>query len=330
VRSNVETLLSAQEVSRFKPEPSAVLPGQTEAWTHYRVASILWVNGSTHSALAELRECIRLEPVTAGWHKTLGLGLLQCGRVSEAVVELRTCCSLDPNQAEIHLWLGNSLWAKGDLEESVAEYRKALHLLPPYFPARRNLGIALLKKGATKDALAEFRQAIELQPNFSPPYTALSGVLANCPDQERRDPKQAAKLARQAIQLAQRAVEEQPINGGFWNWLGQAQYRAGNWSECLVALDRSMQLRNHTAGYLSIGATDPKGGDSFDYFFLAMAHARLGHMEDARDWYDKAIEWMNEYRPGDGELRYFRDEAAEVLGIHGRSAEDQTGQGLKE
>ena len=34
------------------------------------------------------------------------------------------------------------------------------------------------------------------------------------------------------------------------------------------------------------------GGSSFDWFFLAMAHWRLGDKDEARMWFDRAVEWM--------------------------------------
>ena len=57
------------------------------------------------------------------------------------------------------------------------------------------------------------------------------------------------------------------------------------------------------------------GGGVFDWFFLAMAHWKLGNQEEARRWYDKAVEWTDEHGPGDEELRRFRAEAAELLGV---------------
>jgi hypothetical protein len=48
------------------------------------------------------------------------------------------------------------------------------------------------------------------------------------------------------------------------------------------------------------------GGDSFDWFFLAMAHRRLDHDDQARAWYDKAVEWMDKNQPNNETLRGFR------------------------
>src|SRR5262249_55541740 len=106
---------------------------------------------------------------------------------------------------------------------------------------------------------------------------------------------------RAAVTYARRAVNLIPTEGNFWNTLGVAYYRARDWDEALSALYRSMELREE--------------GDSFDWFFLAMIHARLGHPERARQWYDKATHWFGQNRPGDAELYRFQIEAAESLGL---------------
>jgi hypothetical protein len=68
-----------------------------------------------------------------------------------------------------------------------------------------------------------------------------------------------------------------------------------------VALEKSAELSN--------------GGGAFDCFALAIAHARLGHPEQARKYYARAVEWTQAFKPNNDELRRFRAEAEEVLGI---------------
>jgi hypothetical protein len=46
-----------------------------------------------------------------------------------------------------------------------------------------------------------------------------------------------------------------------------------------------------------------------------MAHRQLGNRGEARDWYHKAVQWMDKNAPKNEELRRFRAEAAEVLGV---------------
>ena len=85
----------------------------------------------------------------------------------------------------------------------------------------------------------------------------------------------------------------------YWNTLGVARYRAGDFNAAVEALTKSMELH--------------AGGDGFDWFFLAMAHWQHGDKEQARKWYGQAIEWMDKNQPNDEELRRFRTEAADLL-----------------
>jgi hypothetical protein len=57
------------------------------------------------------------------------------------------------------------------------------------------------------------------------------------------------------------------------------------------------------------------GGDSTDWFFLAMTHWQLGDKDQARKWFDKAVTWMEKNQPGNDKLRRFRTEAEELLKI---------------
>jgi hypothetical protein len=59
------------------------------------------------------------------------------------------------------------------------------------------------------------------------------------------------------------------------------------------------------------------GGDAFDWFFVAMSKHKL-EQGDARQWFDKAVAWMDEHKPDDPELRRFRAEAAKVLGLEAK------------
>ena len=127
---------------------------------------------------------------------------------------------------------------------------------------------------------------------------SLAGFLATCPDARLRDPKRAVELARDAVERA-------PRSGWSWQVLGWARYRTGAWKDSIAALEKSIELRED-------------GGDSFQWFFLAMAHWQVGHKEQARQWYGRAVEWADKNRPADAQLRRFRAEAAQLLGLNER------------
>src|SRR6185436_9523516 len=102
-----------------------------------------------------------------------------------------------------------------------------------------------------------------------------------------------------AVELAQKAVELAPKDGAFWNTLGVAHYRAGDWKAAIDALEKSMELS--------------QGAESFNWFFLAIAHWQLGEEKKAHEFFDQAVQWMDKNQPNDEELRRFRAEAAELL-----------------
>jgi serine/threonine protein kinase/tetratricopeptide (TPR) repeat protein len=130
-------------------------------------------------------------------------------------------------------------------------------------------------------------------PNTLASMQNLIELLANCPDVKLRDPKRAVELAMNAVELA-------PRSGWSWHVLGWARYRNGAWKDSIADLEKSIAVRND-------------GGDSWHWFFLAMAHWQLGQKGKAREWYDRAVQWMDKYQPKHEELRRFRAEASELL-----------------
>jgi tetratricopeptide (TPR) repeat protein len=173
-------------------------------------------------------------------------------------------------------------------------------------PVRSELGKLLWATGRREEASALFGQAEQEWRKTSNQPRGRDALgwfwfLAACPDERFRKPKEA-------IELAEKAIEGSPKLGVLWRTLGVARYRAGDDRGAVTALEKSLELGVNGWGY----RTRP---DSSEWFFLAMAHWRLGDKEQARKWYDKAVEWTDKNRPGDPELRRFREEAAEVLGV---------------
>jgi WD40 repeat protein/Tfp pilus assembly protein PilF len=262
-------------------------------------------------------------------HLSLGNALSAKGQLAEAVVEYSKATELDPKYAYAHFCLGQALYGKGQLDKAIAEYQEAIHLKPNYGcafsklglalhgkglvdeaiaackegvrlgPAEHvdhhiNLGMVLTRKGLTGEAIACYRRAIEVAPKNARILNDLSWLLATCSDARFRDPVRAVELAKNAVAMRRE-------DGTIWKTLGAAHYRAGNWKEAVAALEKSMELR--------------QGGNSYDWFFLAMAHWQLGERKTPRDWYDKAVKWMDQNQPKNEELRLFRAEAAGLLKI---------------
>jgi tetratricopeptide (TPR) repeat protein len=133
-------------------------------------------------------------------------------------------------------------------------------------------------------------------------FNNLAWLMATCPDTNFRD-------AEGAVTYGKRAVAVSPTDRNCWNTLGVAYYRAGELEEAKNALYRSMELRNE--------------GDSYDWFFLASIHYKLGHKDRAREWYDRAVERLRQIEQTAygsvadqlDELYRFEVETAGVLGL---------------
>jgi tetratricopeptide (TPR) repeat protein len=260
----------------------------------------------------------------------LGALLKNAGRLEEAAGEFRRAVAItDALAAEFpeepyYQYLRAKCWSNlgtvlrrfpGHREEGIRLHRQAIQactVLVAKFPEHRPyrtelvrshfaLGIALGLAGRWKEAeqayetaLAQCRDLPRHDDDNQPAsvHNELAWLLATCPDAAVRDGAKAVALARKAVELEPK--------GEYWNTLGVAHYRAGNFKEGVAALETSMKLRN--------------GGDSSDWFFLAMAHWQLGDKEQARRWYDKALGWMLQHRPKDEELCRFRAEAEALLG----------------
>jgi serine/threonine-protein kinase len=180
--------------------------------------------------------------------------------------------------------------------EQLAHYR--------FFLAGVLAGQGLKPQGAEEylKAVDAFETAARCAPDNARMLNNLAWHLATSDVPTVRDPTRAVVLAR-------RAVELDPDNALFWDTLGVAYYRAGNWSKAVTALERRLALvpRKITWGN-DIAST---------WFYLAMAYSRLGQDQEARSWYDKAVQWIDKNAPQE-ELRRLRAEAAELLGIKDR------------
>jgi tetratricopeptide (TPR) repeat protein len=217
----------------------------------------------------------------------------------EAIRFYSAAWAIRPRNAPAALFLGESLRSRGRLDEAIVMYRKAIVLEPNLVYCYRGLIETLQLQGKRDEALAEIRAALAARPNNAPLSKTIAWMLATCPDTQFRDPALAVELASRAVKLA-------PNEGDCWKTLGAACYRGGDWNAAIRALKKSMSLR--------------KGGRSSDWFFQAMTCWRMGRRDEARWWYDRAVDWMERHDPKHAELRLFRAEAASLLGLPERAS----------
>jgi eukaryotic-like serine/threonine-protein kinase len=284
----------------------------------------------------------------------LGRMLTSAGKIKEAerayrralVVgeQLRAVPNVDyfrKRLADIHRDLGDLLNSSSRFPEAEKEYRQLIDLLesllaesPKNYPFRAAIAASQLRLGSVLTRAGRLQQAekarslaltalpiLEKRAEELPKESAdrlslavsqndLAWGLATDPD-----PKVREFFAAVAVKLAKKAVELTLKEGFIWNTLGVAYYRAGDWKAAVVALNKSIELRKGgDNGFLAAFGNPPR----FDWYVLAMAQWQLGKMDEAREWYEKAVQWMEKSQPQNDELKRFRAEAAELLGVKER------------
>jgi WD40 repeat protein len=135
----------------------------------------------------------------------------------------------------------------------------------------------LIRKAAgAKDVDARdlLEQAIQLDPESAGAQNNLAWLLVARPDSLRDTPK--------GVSLARRAVQLDGKKGTYWNTLGVALCRDGQYSEAIEALDHSLQRGDDSAA-------------GFDLIFLALCHFRMGNATIANDYYIRAETWLQQH-----------------------------------
>jgi tetratricopeptide (TPR) repeat protein len=211
-----------------------------------------------------------------------GVGRGMQGRWAEALADHAKAVDLEPTQSELWFHRGFAHAALGQWDEAAADFGEALDRDRGNRDAGTSLAQVRLKQGKVADYRAACRQLQERFGETADPQTAreVAWTQVLVPGAV---PDPAAVVA-----LARRAVEKEPNNAGSLGTLGAAAYRAGLYEEALKHLQEAIQA----------GGED---GPAQHMFFVAMAHHRLGHREEAYRWADKAARRMEEQERTRGE-----------------------------
>jgi len=155
--------------------------------------------GQTALAMSSLQEATGLNPGMALYHDTLGMLLLDLGRIDQAVAELKKAVDLDPHRGDTYFHLGTALAEARRWDGAVAAYRKAIAQpsLTVTDYAHQNLGLALFHLGRFREAEDALRFALSVDPDLQAAYYNLGLVLTA---EKRQD--EAKAFFRRARQIA--------------------------------------------------------------------------------------------------------------------------------
>jgi tetratricopeptide (TPR) repeat protein len=210
-------------------------------------------------------------------------------RWDEAIAFRRIAVAVRPQSSTANFYLGFSLHTIGKLDDATDYYRTALELDASNAPAQFCLANILRVRGKPEEALVRFQISCDLLPTDPNPLNGLAWELATCAEPRFRAPADAVALAQKVVDLSLKQGDDRDKPG---------RDRLGNYWKSLDIAD---------------------GGDGRyvceDWYFLAMVNWKLGRKDEAREWYDRAVEWTVKRAPNDEELRRFRAEAAALVGV---------------
>jgi serine/threonine protein kinase/Flp pilus assembly protein TadD len=289
-------------LSQLKPPPllevlqyaEAAVAASPNSWRlHDTVGHTLNHCGRHEEAVAAFSKVIELDPRYMEAWRGRGYAYLKMGQHDKAIDDLSEAINRNPN-----LWWtwdlrGISYSALGRNDEALADLNKAVALQSNQ-STRVDRGRIFKNLQQYDKAFADYSKAIELGWRNANECNDLAWFFATCADPRHRDGKKA-------VALAERSVEWAP-KWEYYNTLGAAYCSAERWKEAVAAFTQSMKRRNNST-------------DSFDLFFLAMAHWQLGNKAVAHNAYRAAVQWMDQHQPGNAELRRFREQAGALLGV---------------
>jgi tetratricopeptide (TPR) repeat protein len=246
----------------------------------------------------------RLDPIVFGANPTArGDAWKERGqwdRAEDAYTEAAHARQLNPSIWEA---LARFYLERGRLGRAADTLLEAIRLMPDDQQLRVDLSRALLWAG---DRAAWRRSNAALLDHFgatSNPKTA-NEVAWDCVlgPGGTADPEVPVRLAEAALKGADKYPKYTKAN--LLNTLGIALYRAGRFDETIRRIQEGMQLRDGE-------------GLPLDWTFLAMAHHRLGHRDEALRWLDR----LRNYQPSadptkfwdELEIRLLRSEAEAVI-----------------
>ncbi len=308
--------------------------------------------GKLDLALADFSKAAELNPQDGTAYWCQGDALTQKGDLAQALAVYNKALELSPGGGGVPLSRGMLYARLGEHEKALSDFNVVIERVPglaelnPQSEAFwEQLGYAHYHRALIyqtldqrqralndfRDAVEAFTKAIEIQPlagryrrRRARCYTAIKDFdsaledLAKLVEMHPVDPWDLKSLAwfyvagpqdlrnpEKALPLAQKAVEAKPESHVYLNTLGVVYYRLRQLEQAAETLGKATQANED-------------GGTACDFFFLAMAHWQLDHKDEARQWYEKAVEWMEKNRPDNDELRRFRAEAEELLGLTDR------------
>ena len=217
--------------------------------------------------LAALKETNRLAPdLDSAWQQRMQI-LLSLGEYEEVVSIGKKADDYIPDDTVILFLMGNAYLILSEYENAVSTLTRASEL-----PANRELrsfvfgvlGDALSSQKKWDEAFEAYESSIRF---FGNNYTALNNFAYYLSLQETR--------LEEALEMATKAVQNEPNNAAFLDTLGWIYYKMGEYDDALTYIQASVDTGDASAVVLE---------------HLGDVYSALGNSDEAKLWWKRALE----------------------------------------
>lgn len=196
---------------------------------HWRDTETLW------------RHTLAVTPDSDVAHAGLAGILFVRGQIDESIEHYERALRLRDGNVAAHFGLGRALAAKQKIDASIFHFQKALSIQPDFIAASNDLGVQFASKGEIKEAIAAWRQTLSFDPDNADALNNIAWVRATAADAELRD-------GREAMDLAQRAIQNGGENPVVLQTLAAAQAELGQFADAVATTERAEELAQRNGG----------------------------------------------------------------------------------
>jgi serine/threonine protein kinase/tetratricopeptide (TPR) repeat protein len=187
-----------------------------------RLANAYLAAGQKDEALRAYQHAIDVNPYYGVNYTRLGAAYFQLGDNQKALDALNHAVEVSPDSRAAYNNIGVIYFQMGKWNDAITAYSKALKIEPSE-DIYSNLGTAYFYLGHRTDAIAMFQKAVTLNPNNH-------AWVGNLADGYRwaGDKEKANAAYQQAIALAHKALQVNPVNADALGYLGLYYAKSGN------------------------------------------------------------------------------------------------------
>lgn len=207
-------------------------------------------------------------------HINLGNIYLSMGELEKAKQHLYEALKIDPHHAEGYNNLGRLFYLQNLFDEAIPYFEKALRLNPDYWEAHYNLAHGLAQKNKFKSAAVHYKEVLRLIPNH--PIANFNLGLIYFEEGKYEE----------ALKYLENSLGSGTINSNKAIETGNARNISNS------GKTGNSESTTHTASIQPIE-------DNEALYYIAHAHLALGHIKEATDFFEKALQSLKSENRGE-------------------------------